>query len=90
MTDINTADERVFLTAEQAIAMLPEGERVHTFRNPAGGMMLGADWPRDKIEQAIRQTEHRELTGKVATSMGHGLVIDNDGPLFIATKREGL
>jgi hypothetical protein len=82
-----TDEERVLLTPEQAIAMLPDGERIHTFRNP-GGMLLGADWPREKLEQAIHAANTRELAGVLATGMGHGLCIEHDHrPLYVATKR---
>ena len=78
-------DERVFLTPEQAIALLPDGEYVHTFRNPAG-ILLGADHDRATLEVAIRDAKTRELAGPMATSMKHGLLIMDDvGYLFIAT-----
>jgi hypothetical protein len=80
------SDERVYLTVEQALAMLPEGERVHTFRG-GGAMMIGCDWDRADIEMAIRETDHRELSGQVATAMKHGLCIKEGGTaLFVATK----
>jgi hypothetical protein len=87
-----TADERVELTPEQALAMLPEGEIVHTFRNP-DGMMLGADWGRAAVEEEIRNAERRELAGDMATRMGHGLVLfPKDAQyqrdlLFVATRK---
>jgi hypothetical protein len=67
-------DDRVFLTAEQAIAMLPKTEFVHTFTNP-GGMLVGADWKRDEIIDALNKAipSGIELSGATATSMGHGL-----------------
>ena len=46
-------DERVILTEEQALAMLPEGDQIHTFRD-GGIALLGADWNRADLEQAIR------------------------------------
>jgi hypothetical protein len=91
MSDLpaDKGSDRVFLTPEQALAMLPEGEYVHTFRG-GGGMMLGADWKREQVERAIRETDHRELAGPMATAMGHGLVINSGGALFVATKREAV
>lgn len=85
--DSRAKDERVFLTAEEALAMLPDGEYIHTFRG-GNGMMIGADWTREQIVAAIRETDHRELAGALATAMGHGLVIRSNGTLFVATKRE--
>lgn len=92
MNELRTEDERVELTPEQALAMLPDGEHVHTFRNP-GGMMLGADWKRTSIEEEIRNAERRELAGDMATRMGHGLVLFPKGAqyqrdlLFVATRK---
>ena len=34
------------ITTEQAIHLLPTGDTVHTFANPAVGIMLGADHSR--------------------------------------------
>ena len=80
-------DKRVFLTFEEAEALLPEGERIHTFRN-APGVFVGADWDRAAVLKVLRAGKP-ELTGPMATSMGHGMVvIDAHGPLFIATKKK--
>jgi len=74
------------ITADEAIARLPEGEYVHTFRNPSPGMVLGADWTREAIVEAINAAPEVLLTGEAATAMGHGMAIVHDGrPLFIAT-----
>lgn len=79
-------DERVPLTIEQVEAMLPDGERVHTFRNPGAGLMFGADWDRSEILEACKEFIP-ELSGPAATAMNHGIVlIDKSGPLFIETK----
>jgi hypothetical protein len=80
-------NEPVELSVEDALAMLPEGDYVHTFRNP-GGMMVGADWTRENIIKAVTESDHRQLTGPMATSMGHGLAINEGGRiLFVATRR---
>lgn len=81
----NSEVRREFLTVEQALAMLPDGDFIHTFRN-SPGTLLGADWSRAEIEKAIRETDCRELAGQIATDMKHGLVIQRGGNLFIATK----
>lgn len=78
------SDERVDLTVDEAIGMLPDGEDVHTFRQ--GGMMLGADWSREDLISEIRATDRRVLTGDVATGMGHGMAIWSRGWLFIETR----
>lgn len=79
------SDERVFLTPEQAVAMLPDGDDIHTFRQ-GGPCLIGADWQRCDIINLINAFTP-ELAGEQATAMGHGLcIIDNRGPLWIKTK----
>lgn len=80
---------KAFVTAEQAIAILPEGETVHTFFN-SPLMLAGADWSRADVEDKIRNSDFRELTGPGAKSMHHGLCAYNKGAtqadiLFIET-----
>lgn len=72
-------DEKVMLTADQAVAMLPDKDWIHTFVNPAAGMLLGADWTREYTLEAIRASTHIELTGPTAASMGHRFVIEHMG-----------
>lgn len=78
--------ERVQLSYEQAEAMLPDGEQVHTFLD--GGLaLIGADWDRDQVLMLLRDG-HPELSGEAATAMGHGLVAFRPyaGPVFIETR----
>ena len=42
-------DERVFLSPEQAIALLPEGDEIHTFRQGGATCLLGAGMSRKNI-----------------------------------------
>lgn len=81
-----TTDEngRVHLTVEEALARLaPEGDSIHTFVQ-GGPALIGADWPRQAIEDLIREKGGAEETGDAAQAMGHGLaVMRDDGPLFI-------
>lgn len=81
------SDDREFLTAEQALAMLPDGDSIHTFVPSAGGgVLIGADWGREAIEEYIH-THPVELSGETATRMKHGLAAKRgDGWLFIETK----
>jgi hypothetical protein len=79
-------EARVFLSYQQALAMLPAGDRIHTFRS-IGALAIGADWPRAVLLEAI---EHygAELTGQSARSIGYAMcIIDDIGVLFIATAR---
>lgn len=78
-------NEREPVTYERAIEMIGDGERIHTFRNPAAGIMLGADWDRADLLEQI-QKHGAEISGPLATAQGHGLLlIDDHGPLFIET-----
>ncbi len=78
-------DERQLLSFDEAVRMLPDGDRIHTFRN-AGFTLIGADWPRDKLLVAIKQYG-AELSGPMSSQMGHGMVLfDDKGPLFIEVK----
>lgn len=80
------SQEREFLTAEQAIAMLPRGATVNVKTNPAPGAIIGADWRRTKVEELIRKGKP-ELSGELATSMGFGLAVDVGGDFhFIQTR----
>lgn len=75
------------VTLEQATAMLPDGEYIHTFMR-APGMLLGADMSREKILKYFAENGV-ELSGPLMTAMKHGLVYLDDGkPIFVAT-REG-
>ncbi len=80
------AEKREFLTVEQALAVLPEGDEIHVFSNPSGGVLVGADWRRADVEKEIRGAKVREIGGPASVGMGHGLVLDEHW--FVAT-REG-
>ena len=80
------SDERVFLSFDEAVKMLPDGEYIHTFRNPAVGLVFGSDHDRTELLEKMKKSV-LELSGEAATAMKHGLcLIDETGPLFIATK----
>lgn len=80
---------REFIGYDRAVAMLPDGDYVHTFRQ-AGPCLIGADVEREKlllIMLALAPTI--ELTGPIMRGMGHGMVLADDvGFLFIKTKEE--
>lgn len=74
------------LSLDEAVALLPSEGRIHTFTNPAG-MLLGADWDREKILDLLR-TGRPELSGEQATASGHGIVaFRGNDPVFIETRR---
>jgi hypothetical protein len=80
--------EKELLTYDEAVALLPDGEQIHTFLD--GGLaLIGADWDREAVLSLLRDTDCREVPGPAARSAGHGLVAWRDGePVYIATKRE--
>ncbi len=85
-TDESPQPERVFLSYDEAVAMLPDKETIHVFTNPGMGILVGADWDRESLLKVL--AEHRpELSGQVATEMKHGLCVQDHYPLlFIETK----
>lgn len=84
-----------YLTAEQAIGILPDGETVHAFYQPGFGF-AGADWGRTDILKKIRESDYLELTGPTAKNMKHGLCAYDrtakyqSGILFIETDEKKL
>lgn len=87
-TTVETQNGRKLLSLQEAEAMLPDGNHIHTFRNNAVNMMIGADWKRVRILE-VMALHGVEPSGPIATSMGHGLWV-NDGQgrgLFVATRK---
>jgi hypothetical protein len=80
-------DEIILLSYEEAVALLPDGDRIHTFLD-SGIALIGADWDRADILSLLERTERREVTGPAAQSYGHGLAATReDGtPVFIKTR----
>ncbi len=83
--------EQRTISAEEAIALLPDGKQIHTYRNPAG-MLIGADHSRKSLIADIKKYEYTlELCGDLCRSMKHGLALADDvGYLFIETDEEKL
>jgi len=80
--------DRIFLTPDEALAMLPDRDRIHTTRR-ARVISIGCYWDRADIEEAIRQADIREESGPRAARHGYRLAIHNaDGMLFIETKEQ--
>jgi hypothetical protein len=82
--------ERLYLTKEQALSALPEGENVHCFVS-GGGILFGADWNRKQVEQYIEEADSVVIGGGMSRRMGHGLaVFGTDGLKFFEAKEEAL
>ena len=76
------------LTYDEAVALLPDGERIHTFLD-GGTALIGANWDRADILALLREAGPEiEATGPAARSVGHGLAAYRpDGvPVFIETR----
>lgn len=77
------------VTREQLIDLLPPGNMVHTFLD-SSGMLIGADWSREKIVNAIERAAYFGLTGDRARAMEHGIYCehpDKEGlTVFVATR----
>lgn len=89
-----TKDGKKYLNAEEAIALLPESELIHTFYS-TGICLVGGDWDRAEILQKLTEVDNIEIAGEQARSMGHGLAAYNNGArledvLFIETDKAKL
>ena len=67
---------KTYITAEQAISVLPDGDSVHTFYNSEFGL-IGADWGKEDITEKLRRSDIIDLTGPGARGMGHGICAYN-------------
>ncbi len=68
-------NDKIHLTKQEAISALPEGDRVHTFRNSPVGL-LGADMSREDLIELLGRYEHTiEIGGQQCMEIGHGLVV---------------
>jgi len=87
-----TDNEKVFLTAEQAISVIAKRGDVHTFRS-GGNVLVGADWRRKAIVKALNDAPEGsiEVGGEQCMRMGHGLVLwTGSDPLFIEADTDRL
>jgi len=68
-------DEKILLTAEEAISLLPAGDSVHNYINNIPGMFIGCDYDRADAEEHIRKALQREIAGPGCQGMKHGLAV---------------
>lgn len=82
-------EERKILTKEQAIALLPDKDFIHTFVG-IPNVLIGTDWEREEIIDAIN-SHTCEVGGQMCRALGHGLAVMRKGdPLFVETKKGAL
>lgn len=88
-------NSKKYITAEQAISLLPDGDAIHTFYD-YGICLIGADWDREDVISRIKESDKIEITGYSARKMGHGIAVYNDDTkwqsevLFIETDKTKL
>lgn len=80
------SDERLIITADEAISLLPSGKYVHNFAQ--GGMaLIGCDYSRADAEKALRGASEIEIAGDMARGMKHPIACwesDNRVTFFAA------
>ena len=86
---------RRYITADEAISLLPDKSEIHTFINTPR-TLLGADWSREDVIERINTADKIEIAGEQARSMGHGLAVYDDSAkyqsdiLFVETDKDKL
>lgn len=80
------SDDRFIITPQQAEALLPDGDEIHTFRD--GGILIGADWSRAEIITCFAKAKEIEIGGDGCRRMRHPIAVwEGDGldrrPLFV-------
>ena len=84
------SNKRKFITPEEAISLLKKSSQIHTFRN-TGNILIGCDWRKKEVIKTLKANPDKiEIGGEQCRSMGHGLVVDSGGYLFIETDDKAL
>lgn len=90
---------RKYITAEEAISLLPDKDSIHTFYKFYNVMstLFGADWSRaDVIKELNKPGMVIEIAGELARGMDHGIAAypkdakRQSEVLFIETDKEKL
>jgi hypothetical protein len=88
---VGMMDGPIATTFDEAVAALPRGKYVHTFMQSGASILIGADWTRKEIVDALRGADRIDVTGEQAQGMKHGLAIEHPrvpgAYLFIETAR---
>lgn len=70
-------DEKIFITPDEAFALIPDGEYVHNF--VSGGMMLvGCDFSRGGARKAFDAAKEIEIGGRQCQAMRHPIVVHEE------------
>lgn len=83
--------DRRYITPDEAMNLISDGDDVHTFRN-SSGFLLGCDVSRKSIEQIFKDNPDKiEIGGPTSRTMKHAIVVeDSVGLLFIEHNEEKL
>lgn len=83
--------DKRFITEQEAISLLNDGEDIHTFRN-GGNMLIGADHSRKGLLKTIKKYQTTlQIGGEMCRKMKHGLILEDEvGYLFIETNEDKL
>ena len=81
---------KLFITPEQAISLLAEGEYIHTFR--ANRVLIGADRTREEVINLFNDyPKSIQIGGNQCVLLGHGIVVEDiTGYLFISHDKQKL
>lgn len=69
------SDEKMILTADEAIGLLREGDNIHNIINNIPGIFIGCDYTRADAEKHIRDAVACEIGGAGCKTMKHALVV---------------
>jgi hypothetical protein len=80
-------DEKILLTADEAISLLATGEHIHNFINNVPDLFIDCDYDRVDAEKHIRDAIACEIAGPGCKSMKHALAVwsSNNNVSFFAT-----
>lgn len=71
-------DEKIFITPDEALALIPDGEYVHNFAT-GGFVMLGCDFSREGAREAFEAAKEIEIGGPQCQAMRHPIVVHEHG-----------
>lgn len=73
------------LTYDAAVAMLPDGDEIHTIMGSLR-FLVGADWSREAVLSAMRESPELCTAEPIMAEMGHGLAVyHGDHWVFVQT-----
>jgi hypothetical protein len=80
--------DRILFTVDEAAAMLPDGDTVNVKLNNRVGCIIGCDWPKAKVLEAMSKAMFVEASGTMAARTGFGLFMLTEGGdrYFIETR----